>query len=128
MSEVQKAKIVSCFNITGRGIIAEIQHNLNGLPPDTTLKDFNSDNFWIVKERVIHSGYLLEQEVRFDCETKVQLSFVNHRLMNEVEEKRFREENKKKINDKIYWYYLTPNIKDNKPAVGQELLVELNQL
>ncbi|MCC6584420.1 MAG: hypothetical protein IT271_12015 [Chitinophagales bacterium] len=127
MSEVQKAKIVSCFNITGRGIIAEIQHNLNGLPPDTILKDFNSDNFWVLKERVFQGLLQIhDKEIYFDCETK--FSHISNRFTNKTEEIEFLNKEVEKRNNGIYWYFLTPNIKDNKPTVGQELLVELNQL
>lgn len=125
MIEIQKAKIISCFNLTSIGLIAEIQHNLNGLPFETVLKDFNSDNYWIVKERVIHLGYLLAEEKRFDCEKKVQFAHLNIKPMDKKSEESFHERNIKKINDGIYCYYLTPNIKDNKPYIGQELIIEI---
>lgn len=124
MIEIQKAKIISSFKITGRGIIAEIQHHLNGLPFETILKEIHSGNFWVVKERV-YQGFLQihNKEVYFDCETK--FSHISSRLTDEKDELEFLNKEVEKRNNKIYWYFLSPNIKDNKPLVGQELLIEL---
>lgn len=126
MNEILKAKIISCFNITGRGLIAEVQHNLNGLPFETILKDFNSDNFWIVKERIFQGLLQIhDKEIYFDCETK--FSHISNRITNKNEEMDFINKEAQKRKNGIYWYFLTPNIKERKPVDGQELLIELNK-
>lgn len=124
MVETQTAKIISCFNISGKGIVAEIQHNLNGLPFETILKDLNSDKFWIVRERV-YQGLLQvhDKEIYFDCETK--FSHISNRFTNKTDEMDFINKESEKRNNRIYWYFLKPNIKDNKPYIGQELIIEI---
>lgn len=41
-------KIGNSFNITGIGILVELQHYENGIPPNTKITDLNSKISWIV--------------------------------------------------------------------------------
>lgn len=71
--ETNSIKIIECFNITGRGLLTELQHSENGIPPNTELIDSITNERWIVKKR-IHSGTLMiaDSEVFFDCETEFE--------------------------------------------------------
>ncbi len=64
-------KIIECFNITGIGLLTELQHNENGISPDTEIIDLKTETKWTITKRVL-SGTLLiaDSEIMFDCETK----------------------------------------------------------
>jgi len=66
-------KIIECFNITGIGLLTELQHNENGIAPDTEIVDLNTETNWTITKRVL-SGTLLiaDSEIMFDCETKYE--------------------------------------------------------
>jgi len=51
-------KIIECFNISRLGLMTELQHFENGIPPGTQIIDLNTEESWIVKKRVL-SGTLL---------------------------------------------------------------------
>lgn len=53
--ESNSIKIIECFDITGLGLITEIQHQFDGIPPNTHLIDSITNEGWIVKKR-IHQG------------------------------------------------------------------------
>jgi len=66
-------KIIECFNITRIGVLTEIQHNENGIPPKTKIRNLNSDDIWIINKRVVSDLLILENaEIFFDCETKLE--------------------------------------------------------
>ncbi len=46
-------KIIECFNITGIGLLTELQHNENGISPNTKLIDTVTNETWIVKKKII---------------------------------------------------------------------------
>lgn len=125
MIEIQKAKIISFFKIVGRGFVSEIQHNLNGLPYNTILKDNNTEEIFIVHERVFQ-GFLQihDKEVYFDNETK--FTHLSNRFSNEKEGIDFLNKEVEKRKNHIYMYFLKPYKKDIKPIVGQEYLIELS--
>ena len=64
-------KVIDCFEIRGLGLLTEIQHHLNGIPPNAKLIDEESGSTWIVQKRVFHGVLLLDKsEVFFECETE----------------------------------------------------------
>jgi hypothetical protein len=119
-------KIIECYTITGRGLLTEIQHTLDGLPPNTVLMDPSSKQAWVVKKRVL-SGLLMmaDSEIFFDCETEFEhLSFA---FKTEAErDKAFRNELEKRKQN-IYGYLLTPTMghSNAKPEPGSTLLVHI---
>jgi len=119
-------KIIECYTITGRGLLTEIQHSLDGLPPNTILMDPSSKQAWAVKKRVL-SGLLMmaDSEIVFDCETEFEhLSFA---FKTEAErDKAFHNELEKRKQN-IYGYLLTPTMDHSnvKPEPGSTLLVQI---
>ena len=64
-------KIIECFNITGIGLLTELQHNENGISPNTKLIDTATNETWIVKKRVHHGILIIDRtEKYFECETE----------------------------------------------------------
>jgi hypothetical protein len=66
--------IVECFVITGRGIIAELQHFEEGLPKGTLIKCKTTGNTWLIKHRILffHTG---DMQQKFENETTEYSSF-----------------------------------------------------
>lgn len=108
-------KIIDCFNIKGRGLITEIQHQQNGLPPGSILEDPNTGNTWIVKKRIL-TGFLLiaDAEVFFDCETAVEHETFRFKTL-EAKETAFQKELQKR-KEGIYCYLLKGRGTQDKPG------------
>lgn len=127
--ETNPIKIIECFNITGRGLLTELQHSENGIPPDTKLIDIESGEFWIVKKRVL-SGTLLtaDSETNFNCETEFE--HISHSFKTEKDRQNAvgNELNKRKKG--IYSYLLAPEYKSqkDKPQIGSLLKIERNTI
>ncbi len=119
-------KIIECFNISRVGLMTELQHFENGIPPGTQIIDLNTEESWIVKKRVL-SGTLLvanDSEIYFDCETEyTHVSSVFKTL--EGREVAVQKELEKRKNG-IYWYLLKPENKKQKvkPEIGIELKIK----
>ena len=119
-------KIIETFNIKGRRIVSELQHQLDGLPPETILQDTKSEYFWVVKKRIL-SGILIinNSETYFDCET--ELDHLSMRFETETKRKEAIEKETQKRKDGIYWYLLKPHHKNQneKPTSGSILEIKL---
>jgi len=116
-------KIIECFNITGRGLLTELQHFENGIPPNTRLIHSESKTYWIVQRRVLSSTLsFANSEIHFDCETEVE--YISHSYktqqdrQNEIDKELYRRK------EGIYWYLLTPDNKKSKPRIGSILQIE----
>lgn len=117
-------KIIDCFNITRIGLLTEIQHYENGIPPNTEIIDLNTEESWIVKKRIF-SGTLLiaKNEVFFDCETSSEHFST---VFKTIEDRQIAVEKElEKRKSGIYWYLLTPSTKNQKmkPDNGSELKI-----
>lgn len=119
-------KIIDCFDIKGLGLITEIQHNENGIPPNTLLVNTETNESWNVKKRVV-SGVLLignDREVYFDCETAYTHESLSFKSPKEQEIAIQKELERRK--NGIYWYLLKPKHKHQtvKPTQGSFLKID----
>jgi hypothetical protein len=66
-------KVLDSFIVRDRGIIAILQHQENGIPPDTILSEKeNPEITWKVKARVLNGTLLVEEkEICFENETEL---------------------------------------------------------
>ncbi|AXT63056.1 hypothetical protein D1816_22820 [Aquimarina sp. AD10] len=119
-------KIIECFNITAIGLLTELQHSENGIPPNTQIFDPITNETWIVKKRVHHGILILDRsEKYFDCETEsmhVDSVFKNLKDREIAVEK---ELNKRK--NGIYSYLIETEKKKQKikPEIGSKLKIKL---
>ena len=122
-------KIIECFNITGRGLLTELQHSENGILPNTKLVNNESGESWIVKKQVL-SGTLLiaDSETYFDCETEFE--HISHSFKSEKDRQNAVNKELNRRQKGIYWYLLAPEYKNqkNKPEIGSFLKIEHNKI
>jgi len=97
--------IISTTNLPGVGIIAELQHNENGLPKGTKLRDTNAKETFIVEKRVFDSSLMMAgNETYFECETEsTSISLHDDHETNN----RYVESQMMKRRSKIFMYLLT---------------------
>ncbi len=131
LDTVDKSKntvqILDSFTITGLGIICEVQHNLNGIPPETQLIDKITEEIWVVKKRVLHGILILEEsEHYFDCETATM--HADFTFKDVETRKKFEQKELEKRKRGIYSYLLKPIHKKQKekPAKDSILTVKIN--
>lgn len=119
-------KVIECFNITGIGVLIELQHYENGIPPDTEIIDLNSETKWVITKRVL-SGKLLNinSEIIFDCETKYE--HLSYSFKTQKDQKIAISKELERRKNRIYWYFIKPmnNTQEFKPKVGSELKIIL---
>jgi hypothetical protein len=118
-------KIVECFNITGLGLLTELQHYENGIPPNTQIIDSNTDETWIVKKRVHHGILILDKsEKYFECETESM--HVDSVFKTQSERKIAVDKELDKRKNSVYMYLIKPEKKKqkSKPEIGTELKIK----
>ncbi len=118
-------KIVECYNITGVGILTELQHSVNGIPPNTEITDSTSDETWIIKKRVHHGILILDKsEKYFECETESMHVDSVFKTLTERKIAVEKELNKRK--NGVYMYLIKPEKKKQKfkPEIGTELKIK----
>lgn len=107
------------FNITGLGIVVELQHAQLGLKKGTVLTSEQSGLSWEVKARVLLDHAVDEQRV-FDSEA-VEFMLLK---FSTIEKK---EESVKKVitreSQNIFQYYLKPIEHVSKPAENEKLSI-----
>ncbi|PHN02522.1 hypothetical protein [Flavilitoribacter nigricans] len=105
MIQPNSVKIIDCFSLPPLGLLAEIQHQQNGLPPGTKLTDPETGETWIVKKRIF-SGILLAEdaEIYFPCETASD--HLSARFKSEEERERAFQQERQKRQNGIYPYAL----------------------
>ncbi|WP_196888828.1 hypothetical protein [Aureivirga sp. CE67] len=122
-------KIIECFDIPGMGMLAELQHYENGIPPNTEIIDLETENSWFVKKRVYH-GILIsdESETYFDCETESMQVDNSFSSLSDRKNAIKKELNKRKKG--IYFYLLkfktTIHKEKAKPEIGMKLKILKN--
>ncbi|MHA7944596.1 hypothetical protein ACJOV8_016075 [Formosa sp. 3Alg 14/1] len=118
-------KILECFNFPESRFLTELQHNENGIPPNTEIVDSETGKSWIIKSRAL-SGILLiaDLETKFDCET--ELEHISNRYKNNKERETAIEKELEKRKNGIYWYLLKAKDKKqkDKPKIGTELTIK----
>jgi hypothetical protein len=120
MKHDSEALILKSFDITGRGIIAEIQHNRHGLPPGTELQSRINCRIWKIKHRLLFNHTYDEQRL-FDNEETAYSHFAFRSLEN-------REKSGTDILNKeaegIYQYSLEPQGHGEKPEEGEKIIIK----
>ena len=118
-------EIIECFNITGVGLLTELQHNENGIQPNTKLIDETTNETWIVKKRVHHGILILDKsEKYFECETESM--HVDSVFKNQSERQLAVDKELDKRKNGIYLYLIKPEKKKqkSKPEIGIELKIK----
>lgn len=122
--ETNSIKIIDCFDIKGLGLMTVIQHFENGIPPNTKVVNPDTDEYWIIKKRVL-SGTLLvaNSETYFDCETEFEHISNSYKTEKDRQIAVNKELNRRKKG--IYWYLLAPESKNQKvkPETGSSLKI-----
>ena len=112
--------ILQSFAITGRGIVVEIQHNRQGLPPGTKMQSQINGRIWKIKHRLLFN-HTYEDHRLFDNEATVYSHFAFSSLEN-------REKSRTDILNKeaegIYQYCLEAEGHSEKPEEGNKLTIK----
>ena len=112
--------VVKSFNITGRGIIVEIQHKRQGLPPGTELQSQTKGQIWRVKYRLFFNHTLDEHRLFGNEETSY-----SHFSFRSLESRhRSRTDILSKEAEGIYQYSLEPEGHKEKPEEGEKLKIK----
>ena len=118
-------KIIECFDVSGMGLITEIQHNENGIPPKSQIFDETTGESWEVKKRIFNGLLLISNnEILFDCETEV--THVSSNFKNDRDRENQIVLEMKRRENGIYWYLLNPTIRNSnlKPSVGKIMRIK----
>lgn len=118
-------KIIECFNITGIGLLTELKHNENGIPPNSQIIDQITNEIWIVKKRVHHGILILDKsEKYFECETESM--HVDAVFKTQSERKVAVDKELDKRRNGVYLYLIKPEKKKQKlkPEIGIELKIK----
>lgn len=118
-------KIIECFNITGIGLLTELQHNENGIPPDTEIVDLKTETKWTIAKRVLSDTLLIaDSEIMFDCETKYEN--ISHSFKTQEDREIAVEKELERRKNGIYWYLIkrTDKKQNLKPEIGTELKIK----
>ncbi len=111
--------------MTGIGLLTELQHAENGIPPNTQIIDSVTNEIWIIKKRVHHGILILdESEKYFECETESM--HVDSVFKTQSQRKiAVDKELNKRING-VYLYLIKPEKKKQKlkPEIGTELKIK----
>ncbi len=123
--ELGFVKIIECFDVTGIGLLTELQHFENGIPPNTQLINPETNDSWIVKKRVYHGILILDgSEIYFDCETASM--HVDSVFKNEADRSIAVARESAKRKNGIYVYLIKAEKKKQnlKPEKGVELKIK----
>ncbi|KAB1153367.1 hypothetical protein F7018_17010 [Tenacibaculum aiptasiae] len=120
----RKVRVIECFEIPGLGLLTELQHIENGIPPNSQIIDLETNESWIVKKRVYHGILILnELEKYFECETaSIHIDSV---FQKQLDREIAIEKELAKREKGIYYYLLAPENKRQrkKPKTGIELKI-----
>ena len=118
MTNTQIIQVIDSWDLTLRGIIAELRHQLDGLPTDSVIKSQTTYKEWKVKNRILFHHTLSKQK-RFPNEitTLTHSSFgsVDNMLASEMKILEGEKQN-------IFQYHLQPLGHNSKPVVGDTLI------
>jgi hypothetical protein len=120
MIKEKNLKILECWNITGRGIIAELQYNGKGLPEGTILKSSQKNIQWKIKNRLLFN-HTLDKQKRFPNEKEIIMRF-HFRPIENLEKSEKDIQNKEEKG--IYQYEIEGIGHDQKPEKNEQLEIE----
>lgn len=110
-------RAIECFEVSGIGMLTELQHFFDGLPSDTIVQSTNSHKKWRVTKRIFFNHTHGKQKV-FANETPANLHFSFDRAAN-IEA--LAQAILDKEADNIYQYVLKPIGHTSKPPVGDTM-------
>lgn len=108
---INQALIYKSFEITGRGIVAEIQHFKEGLPKGTVLKSLLTGEKWAVNQRVL-LNFFINNHILFDNE-EITYSYFTFKSVEMFEQAKKEALERELAN--IFQYYLKPMNHEGKP-------------
>jgi hypothetical protein len=119
MTNPQAIEVIDSWDLTSRGIIADLQHQLDGLPTGSIIKSQTTDKEWRVNNRILFH-HTLDRQKKFPNEitTYTHSSFgsVDNMLASE---KKILEREKQNI----FQYQLQSVGHNSKPVIGDTLLL-----
>ncbi|PZX37820.1 hypothetical protein LX97_02915 [Nonlabens dokdonensis] len=120
MKLIKTIKILDTWNISGFGIIAEVENIHDGLSKGTILKSQETELTWIVESRIIET-LAIDKLTRFpnETETPIHLNFKTVSNLDKTKEK-IVERNQ----NRIFQYHLKANEHNIKPKTGERLSIE----
>lgn len=117
---IEKVRVIDSWKLSVRNeILADIEHSLNGLSPETILRSDSTGLAWKVVSRIIFQQ--VENQKRFNIETEHHQHFVFRPIENL---EKFRKDIHRKESSGIYQYSIQPIDHDKKPADGDTLSVQ----
>jgi len=119
MTNPQTIEVIDSWELTSRGIIADLRHQLDGLPTGSIMKSQTTDKEWRVKNRILFH-HTLNRQKKFPSEitayTYSSFGSVDNMLASE---KIILEREKQNI----FQYQLQAVEHNSKPVVGDTLLL-----
>ncbi len=123
MKTARTVKIIQTHYVTGVGLLAEIQHHLNGIAPMSILQCMDSGFTWQVEKRVLHGDLIVHnQEVIFDKETAY--THIHRHFTSPEQLKRRMSTSLRKRKQGIYAYLLRSDRTQTIPDEGMELCIQ----
>ncbi|AOW19332.1 hypothetical protein LPB138_00940 [Urechidicola croceus] len=113
-------KIIDSWNITGFGIIAELENIHDGITKGTKLKSQETGLTWIVESRIVET-LAIDSLKRFPNETETPMH-LNFKSVSKLENA--KETIIKKNRNRVFKYRLKPSKQNEKPKNGEILLIE----
>ena len=107
------------FNITGLGMIVDLQHSQLGLKKKTILTSKQSGLSWEVKARVLFD-HAVDKQIVFDSES-VEFMLLKFSSTEKKEESILNIRSKE--SQKIFQYYLKPIEHSSKPEDKEKLVI-----
>ncbi len=111
--------VLNSFSLTGRGIIAEMQHLERGLPAGIELHSPKSGRRWRIKNRMLFNHTYPDHQL-FPAEETSCSHFSFRSLQAMMQSKASILE---KESQQIFWYAIEPVNHAEKPAEGEILIL-----
>lgn len=115
----ERAIVRESFVITGRGIVACLQHTEFGLPSGTLLQAKDSGWQWRIGARILIAG-LIDRHRRFDRE---HVQYQHFSFTDQEARDTFIERIIKREDEGIYQYWIFPLDHDAKPGTDEPLRI-----
>ncbi len=114
--------VINSWELRTIGIIAELNHEFNGLPPDSILKSTSTGNEWRVLNRILFNNSINEQK-KFSNETikHLHLSFGSIENMEASKEQILEKEKQN-----TFQYQLEAIGSHSKPEQNDVLMFSFN--
>jgi hypothetical protein len=117
MTNPQTIHVIDSWDTTAFGVIAELQHDFEGLASGTIIKSTTTDKEWRVKKRVLFY-HTFDRQKKFENEVTTYV----HASFESIEKQILSSKNiLDKEEQKVFQYQLHPIGHSSKPNVGDIL-------